>query len=104
MRKGDQVKQESSISRLFMPIFDGQTMIELTLYSSEERDPRYVVGDSVRREGTFMIDISGDMSLEKDRRLNVSLFFGRSSIELLAEGLNFKCAGSRLLNSTSAFE
>jgi len=104
VRKGDHVKPEDPISRLFKPIFDGQTLIELELYSSEERDPRYVVGEFVRREGTFTIDISGDMRLEKDRRLNVSLFFGRSSIEIVAEGLNFLAAGSRTLNSTSAFE
>lgn len=104
VRKGDVVKQEDCFSRFFKPIFDGQTLIDLDLYSSDERDPRFVVGDSVRREGTFLIDISGDMRLEKDRRLNVSLFFGRSSIEIVAEGLNFSAAGSRILNSTSAFE
>jgi len=104
VRKGDHVKQEECISRLFKPIFDGQSSIELELYSSEERDPRYVVGDSARREGTFVIDISGDMRLEKDRRLKVSLFFGRSSIEIVAEGLNFSATGSRILTSTSAFE
>lgn len=104
VRKGDHVKPEDRFSRLFMPIFDGQKLIELELYSSEERDPRYVVGEFVRREGTFVIDISEDMRLEKERRLNVSLFFGRSSIEMVAEGLNFSAAGSRILNLTSAFE
>ncbi|KAG0618894.1 hypothetical protein M758_4G099400 [Ceratodon purpureus] len=89
VRKGDQVKEDDCFSRLFMPIFDGQTLIELELYSSEESNPRYIIGDKVRREGKFVIDISGDMRLQKDRRLKVSLYFGRSSIEIKAEGLNF---------------
>lgn len=104
LRKGDEVKPDDCFTRKFKPIFDGQTLIELELYSSEEREPRYVVGESVRREGIFVIDISGDMRLEKDRRLNVSLFFGRTSLEIVAEGLNFSAAGSRTLSSTSAFE
>ena len=89
VRKGDQVKEDECFSRLFMPIYDGQTMIELELFSSEDSSPRYIVGSNVRREGKFVIDISSDMLLQKERRLKVSLYFGRSSIEITAEGLNF---------------
>jgi hypothetical protein len=104
VRKGDHVTHDDYISRPFKPIFDGQTMIELTLYSSDDRNPRYVVGGSAKQEGTFIIDISRDMELEKARRLNVSLFFGRSSVEMVAQGLNFEAGAFGVLESTSAFE
>jgi molecular chaperone DnaK (HSP70) len=90
IRKGDRVKEDDCFSRRFKPIEDNQTSIELELYSSEDSNPRYIVGDRVRREGKFVIDISKDMKLRKDRRLTVSLYFGRSSIEIKAEGLNFQ--------------
>jgi hypothetical protein len=40
-------------------------------------------------EGTVLVDMSQDLELGLDREVEVSMFFGRSSIEVKARGLNF---------------
>lgn len=90
VRKGDQVHMDDCISSVFMPIYQDQKSMALELLScDDEMEPRYAVGEWVTKEGEVVIDISKDMGLQKARRLEVSLFFGRSSLEIKAKALNF---------------
>lgn len=64
-------------------------MVLELLSCDDEMEPRYTVGEWVKKEGEVVIDISQDMVLQKARRLKVSLFFGRTRLEIKAEALNF---------------
>ena len=97
VKKGDKVDVDACISRNFSPLHRGQKAIKFQLFSSYETDPRYTVGDGVRKEGEIEIDISMDMKLDKARTVKVSLFFGGSSMEIKAEAVNFSAGGSQRL-------
>lgn len=97
VRKGDKVKVDECISRIQRPVQRGQRSMRFELFSSDEREPRYALGDNVKKEGEIVIDISGDMDLEKRREVKLSLFFGRSSLEIKAEAVNFLAQGSERL-------
>ncbi|KAG0611743.1 hypothetical protein M758_7G161900 [Ceratodon purpureus] len=97
VRKGDKVDVNSCISKIFYPTYPGQKTLTFPLFSSDMRDPRYTVGEGVRKEGEIAIDISKDMTLETGRKVKVSLFFGGSSMEIKAEAVNFSAGGPRQL-------
>jgi hypothetical protein len=96
-RKGDKVDVDSCISKVFYPTYPGQKTLTFPLFSSDMRDPRYTVGEGVRKEGEIAIDISKDMTLETGRQVRVSLFFGKSTMEIKAEAVNFSAGGPRQL-------
>lgn len=97
VKKGDKVGADACISRIQRPVHRGQKSMRFELFSSDEREPRYALGDTVRKEGEIVIDISGDMQLEKSREVKLSLFFGRSSLEIKAEAVNFAAQDSEQL-------
>ncbi|XP_024402004.1 uncharacterized protein [Physcomitrium patens] len=97
VRKGDIVYVDDCISKTFFPGMRGQQKIQLQLFSSDEINPRYTVGETIKKEGEIEIDISSDMKLDKKREVKVSLFFGRSSIEIKAEAMNFISSGPQQL-------
>ncbi|KAG0557508.1 hypothetical protein M758_11G132600 [Ceratodon purpureus] len=98
VRKGEMVEVDECISGTFMPIYHGQKSMVLELLScDDEIEPRYTVGEWVKKEGEIVIDVSKDMKLQKERRLSVSLYFGRSSLEIKAEALNFSAGGTTQL-------
>ncbi|XP_024371022.1 uncharacterized protein [Physcomitrium patens] len=93
VRKGDKVRVDSCISRIQRPVTRGQKSIRFQLFSSDEIEPRYALGHSVKKEGEIVIDISRDMQKDKGREVKLSLFFGRSSLEIKAEAVNFMMEG-----------
>lgn len=95
--KGDSVKENEPITRSFKPVRYGQKAITLELYSSDMTNPRYIVGDSACMEGSITIDISKDMKLQTERLLNVSLFFGKSCLDFIAEPVNFSAGKNHRL-------
>jgi hypothetical protein len=97
VRKGEKVDVDACISRTFSPLHRNQRAIKFQLFSSSEADPRYTVGEGVRKEGEIEIDISMDMRLDRAREVKVSLFFGGSVMEIKAEAVNFSSKGSKQL-------
>ena len=83
VRKGDEVRADY--------VFRDSKRTKVRLYSSDEREPRYTKGDKVRKEGKFYVwDVSGQKEKSIGRpEMKVSLFFGRSCIDVKAEGVNF---------------
>ncbi len=68
----------------------GQKAISLPLYSSDDVSPRYTKGGSAEKEGELVIDISNVSGRRNAKaEVSVSMYFGRSSIEMKAVALNF---------------
>lgn len=97
VKKGDKVDVDACISRIQRPVHRGQRSMKFELFSSDELEPRYALADIAKKEGEIVIDMSGDMHLEKSREVKLSLFFGRSSLEIKAESVNFLAQGPEKL-------
>lgn len=95
VKKGTSVRAQQPFRKVYRPVFHGQTKMTFDLYSSTEEEPRYTVGDTVMKEGTVEIDISSGLELGRDRQVELSLFFGRTSIEVKAEAINFANFGDQ---------
>lgn len=63
--------------------------MKLSLYHSSEANPEYTTDESVARVGDFVVDMSDGLALDKDRRVRVTMYFGRSSIQVVAQIANF---------------
>lgn len=91
VRKGDEVRVDECVSRKYN-VFRDSRRTKVRLFSSDDADPRYTKGENVKKEGKFYVwDVSAQNGQPGRSRpeLKVSLFFGRSCIEIKAEGVNF---------------
>lgn len=85
-----QVDTDYSVSKTYVPSYPNQTSMSISLFSSDDDAPRYTDGDNVIKEGTFVVDMSdGAEELDRDRQVRVTMYFGRSTVELKAQGVNF---------------
>jgi hypothetical protein len=89
VQKGSQVAVDHCVTKT-LAADPGQKELSLELYSSDDVSPRYTTGGSAEKEGELVIDIS-NFSRGKDAEpeVSVSMYFGRSSIEMTAVALNF---------------
>jgi hypothetical protein len=90
VQKGSQVAVDHCVTKTLVGVYPGQKSISLVLYSSDDVSPRYTKGGSAEKEGELVIDVS-NLSGGTDAmpEVSVSMYFGRSSIEMEAVGLNF---------------
>jgi hypothetical protein len=90
VQKGSQVAVDHCVTKTHVALYPGQKDMSLPLYSSDDVSPRYTEGGSAEKEGELAIDIS-NVSGGRDAiaQVSVSMYFGRSSIEMKAVGLNF---------------
>ncbi|MCO5614546.1 hypothetical protein L7F22_068829 [Adiantum nelumboides] len=91
---GNQVFLNQSIKRSYSPIEHSQQKLCIGLYSSLEKYPKYIREVSVLKEGSFTMDISEGLELDKSRLLEVTMVFGSSLIDVSAQRVNFGKAGS----------
>ena len=96
VRKGARVDLNSCISKVWYYPSCLQVGF-IRLYSSDDANPRYTIGETVRKEGEISIDLSKSMALGMEREVKVSLFLGGSSMEVKAEAVNFSAEGPRQL-------
>lgn len=75
-----------------------QLTMHLPLVSSPDPNVRYVTDPGVKVEGTMTVQL-GDPSRGFQRRVNVSLFFGKTSLEMLATPLNAQDAVAGTLHT-----
>ncbi len=89
VQKGSQVAVDHCVTKTLVAPYPKQKEMSLVLYSSDDVSPRYTKGGSAEKEGELVIDIS-NVSGETDAiaEVSVSMYFGRSSIEMTAVGLN----------------
>jgi hypothetical protein len=90
VQKGSQVAVDHCVTKTHVGLYPRQKVMHAVLYSSDDVSPRYTKGGSAEKEGELVIDIS-NVRGERDAiaEVRVSMYFGRSSIEMKAVGLNF---------------
>lgn len=81
-RKGSRVDVNQGVTYEYVPVSRGQTQMLFDLFSSTEQEPRYTEGS---REGGFAITLPQEYNEDDMPVCKVTMFFGRSSIELRAE-------------------
>lgn len=63
--------------------------MRFNILSSNASEPRYSTDYGVECEGSFTMDMSDDMELDKERGIELSMFFGRAIIEIQGRRYNF---------------
>jgi hypothetical protein len=63
--------------------------IEIDLYSTDCQDVTYVTDPGVQLEGVFEMQVPSGLDLGFMPEVEMSIFFGRSEIQVTAIGLNF---------------
>ncbi len=89
VHEGSEVEVDYCTKKIYYPLKARQTTMELSLYSSSQKNPRYTTDEGTVLEGTMVVEMSKNLELEKDRKVEVSMFFGRTSIEVKAHAINF---------------
>ena len=95
VRKGEKVDVNSCITHTFKLLRTPEQKVErVVVLSLDERDPRYTTGETTRKEGEVVIDMSKVMTLDTKRQFRMSMQFGGSSIEVRTEAVNFSMGGA----------
>jgi hypothetical protein len=92
-RIGDAIPVNHTVTEVLRPLWHFQRSMSIEIFSSTKSDPKYTKEDGVEKEGSFELDMSSGMELDKKREVEVTMFFGRSSIEVTAKGKNFSASG-----------
>ena len=71
--------------------------MSIEIFSSTESDLKHTKEDGAEEEGPSVLDMSSGMELDKEREVEVTMFFGRSSIEVTAQGKNFSSGKDNIL-------
>ncbi|MCO5601734.1 hypothetical protein L7F22_055858 [Adiantum nelumboides] len=86
---GSRVPFNESIRRSYCPNSHGQRTIRFELYSSPNKCVEYTNDVDVVKEGSFTVDISEGVELDKSRSLDATMVFGGSLIQVSATRVNF---------------
>ena len=91
VREGSRVPVGHSVEDFFSPSEHGQRSVDIELYSSVNRNPKFTRGEEgVVEEGRFEVDISEEAKeMDKKREISVSMCFGASLIRVDASRVNF---------------
>lgn len=80
---------DSFVSRTYHPIYNKQSALSFTMYSSTNVTPRYITDESTMEEGNLEGDILKGLYLDKDREISVRMCFTSTNIMISAVALNF---------------
>lgn len=82
---GDVVDTDNEISDVFLPVEGDTKSLTFDLYTTTEKDPRYVTDPGCERIGSVRVDLTGAMrhALD-DRGVRVHLGFGETEIKVRA--------------------
>jgi hypothetical protein len=93
VRNGDSIPVDHCVKRVYFPHGKSELEMEISVYSTSKRFVRYVEeGKGVKEEHKFMVDISAGMQV--DRKIEVTMCFGGTSISVTAKGVNFEAHGA----------
>ncbi|KAH7427871.1 hypothetical protein KP509_10G064800 [Ceratopteris richardii] len=92
VRTGEEVEIGRSIEESYCPVYHKQKSMRISLYSSPRVYPTYTDEFDAKKEGSFLIDMSENMELDKERELKVTMRFGDALISLSAVRCNFGSA------------
>jgi molecular chaperone DnaK (HSP70) len=90
VQKGTPVEVDQCITKQFYGTDVKNKAMTILLFSSDETSPRYTTGKSCVKEGELVIDTSNSAKLKTKAEVTVSMYFGRSCIEVQAVAVNFK--------------
>lgn len=94
VRNGEEVPSGESITKVLTPLYHNAKTITFSIYSSEATaKPKYITDPGMVLESEFDVDISSGLHLDKDRMTAVTMYFGRTSIQVTAKGVNFEASG-----------
>ena len=85
--EGECVKEDSHVHSVHIPLLLGQKTMKFTLYRSSEVYPRYTDEESVTKQWDFVIDISEFAEASTKPEVGVSIYYGRSCLEVEAVAL-----------------
>ncbi len=83
VQAGDAIEFDQRVTRFFSPMTRDQTEIYFDFYASGKRDVRYVDEPQVEKIGEFRVEIP-DTSGGLDREVELSMYFGKTEIEVKA--------------------
>ncbi|KAG0580943.1 hypothetical protein KC19_4G212100 [Ceratodon purpureus] len=89
VRKGDEVRFDDTVQNVYFPMRETQDELEIDLYSSDCKNVKYITDVGCKKEGHFSVKIPSEEELGFVPKVEISMFFGRSEIEVTAVGKNF---------------
>jgi len=89
VRKGDEVRFDDCVQNVYFPMCETQDELEIVLYSSSSRNAKFISDVGSVKEGTFTIKIPTQKELGFMPKVEVSMYVGRSEIQVTAVGKNF---------------
>lgn len=89
VRNGEAVDTSAVIKKRQIPMEATDKQIIVAVYSSESKSPTFVDEPGVVLEGTITVDMP-DTKLGKKREVEICMAFGKTCIEVMAHGVNFR--------------
>ena len=89
VKNEDEVSCNSHVRHFVHPAHPQSTKIEVELFSSPNREVEFTNESGVEKEGSFSFLIP-DTRKGMDREVEIQMYFGRSSVEVTAQALNFR--------------
>ncbi len=83
VQAGDVVEVDQCVRRTFSPVEEDQTEIVLDFFVTRKRDVRYIDEDGVWKIGSCQVEMA-DTRGGLDREVEVSMYFGKTEIEVKA--------------------
>lgn len=94
VREGEVVPSDHFVTHEISPSIHNQKVMSVQIFSCDNiANPQYVNEEGMVMEGEFELDMSSDLEMDKNRKVAVTMYFGRSSIEVKAKGVNFEASG-----------
>ena len=75
-RIGDAIPVNHTVTKVFFPAWHFQRSMSIEIFSSTKSDPKYTKEDGAEKEGSFELDMSSGMELDKERKVELTVFFG----------------------------
>lgn len=89
VRKGSVLPINHHESKVWTPPSRDSTRVDIGICSSDANQPRYTTDYGVEYEGCFTMDIREDMHLGRQRQIEITMFFGKATIEVQGRRVNF---------------
>lgn len=91
--RGARIPVNHKVTKIYGPPYAKQRALSISVYSTTRSTvPTFTTDKGVEREGGFVMDISGGLDMPdmgRTRSIEVTMFFGKSIIELQGRRTNF---------------
>jgi hypothetical protein len=87
--RGEEIRIDDCVKKSYKPIKKSQSGISVDIFSTACPNPKYVTDPGVKREGSFEVACPSYHELGFWPSVEVSMFFGRTEIQVSAVAENF---------------